>query len=87
MDVLANKYHGKDSKITSTALNEELLKIKAIRSENDVCSVYDGLIILQSLLLKQFAPERINGVINLFCTLFDCGTQDDIENALVRCHT
>lgn len=79
MDSLANKFGGSDSKITSATVKEELST-----PDKDECWIVDLINILQPVLLKQLPLERISGVINLLYVLNGSGTENDLENALVR---
>lgn len=80
MEALANTFHGKNSKITLTAVKETINNFKANHS---ICGIIETVNILQSLLLKHLPRERISGVINLYAVLYDGGTEEDLENALV----
>lgn len=46
--------------------------------------VVDAIDVMQSTMLKQLPPERIYGVLNLFYIVHGNGTEQDVENALVR---
>lgn len=77
MDELANKFDGKTTKIT-------LEKLKISNSRLDECLLVNKINIIQSIMLKQLPAERISGVVNLCYVLYGNGTEQDVENALVK---
>lgn len=77
MDGLADELDGRSSKITSATFNEK------IWNDIEFCFI-DDINVLQTILLRQLPPERVSGVINLFYVISGIGSEQDLENALVR---
>lgn len=78
MDELA--LYGKDTKITSFYVKQEILRILDITPCNRSPFIY----ILQTVLLKKLPKDRISGVLNVYAVLYGYGTEKNLENALVR---